>query len=414
MSASELTTGLPGLDQVLHGLMPGDSLVWQVESLADFTPFVIPYCQAALAQGRNLIYFRFADHDPLVPESLGATVHELPCGAEFEPFVTEMHRVIQGAGPGAVFVFDCLSTLVDFWHTDRMLGNFFMLAAPSVHDSQSLAYFPLIRHRHSFHASTPIVDTTQVLIDVYRHAGDLYLHPTKVEHRFSSTMNMLHKWDGDRFEPVMESSTIAEILTSRPWYGLESVRLRPGKWTRTFFQAEEIWEGIQQGELPAKAADRILPELLRMTVSRDPRVVRLVERYLTLTDVLEILKRMIGSGLIGGKSVGMLLARAILKRSDPRWNERLEDHDSFFIGANVFCSYLVENGCWWLWQKQRDPNCFLDNIEEAQRRILAGHFADYLVREFAEMLEYFGQSPIIVRSQQPAGGQLRQLLRGQI
>ena len=177
MSASELTTGLPGLDQVLHGLMPGDSLVWQVESLADFTPFVIPYCQAALAQGRNLIYFRFADHDPLVPESLGATVHELPCGAEFEPFVTEMHRVIQGAGPGAVFVFDCLSTLVDFWHTDRMLGNFFMLAAPSVHDSQSLAYFPLIRHRHSFHASTPIVDTTQVLIDVYRHAGDLYLHP---------------------------------------------------------------------------------------------------------------------------------------------------------------------------------------------------------------------------------------------
>ncbi len=100
MSASELTTGLPGLDQVLHGLMPGDSLVWQVESLADFTPFVIPYCQAALAQGRNLIYFRFADHDPLVPESLGATVHELPRDAEFEPFVTEMHRVIQASRAG--------------------------------------------------------------------------------------------------------------------------------------------------------------------------------------------------------------------------------------------------------------------------------------------------------------------------
>jgi hypothetical protein len=209
---------------------------------------------------------------------------------------------------------------------------------------------------------------------------------------------MLHRWDGDLFQPVMESSTIAEILTSRPWFGLESVRLRPGKWTRTFFQAEETWESIERGELPAKAAKGMFRELLRMMISRDDRLFPLVERYLTLSDVLEIWKRMIGSGLIGGKSVGMLLARAILKKSDRRWNERLEDHDSFFIGSNVFCSFLIENGCWWLRQKQRDPNCFLDDLEEAQRRVLAGNFPEYLVKEFAEMLEYFGQSPIIVRS----------------
>ena len=99
----------------------------------------------------------------------------------------------------------------------------------------------------------------------------------------------------------------------------------------------------------------MLPELLRMVISRDERVMPLVERYFTLSDVVEIWKRMIGSGLIGGKSVGMLLARAILRASDPRWNDLLEAHDSFFIGSNVFCSFLVENGCWWLRQKQRDP-----------------------------------------------------------
>jgi pyruvate, water dikinase len=59
---------------------------------------------------------------------------------------------------------------------------------------------------------------------------------------------------------------------------------------------------------------------------------------------------MIGTGLIGGKSVGMLLARAILCRSDPRWQSLLEAHDSFYIGSDVFYSYLVENGCWWLRQ----------------------------------------------------------------
>jgi pyruvate, water dikinase len=94
----------------------------------------------------------------------------------------------------------------------------------------------------------------------------------------------------------------------------------------------------------------------------------------------------------------MLLARAILRASDPRWADLLEAHDSFFIGSNVFCSFLVENGCWWLRQKQRDPKAFLDGIDEAQRRVLAGKFPQYLVEEFAEMLDYFGQSPIIVRS----------------
>jgi pyruvate, water dikinase len=394
----QLSTGLPGLDRVLRGVMPGDNFVWQVESLDDFRPFAAAFCESALAGRKKLIYFRFADHEPLVPESAGVEVHELYGNEEFEPFVTEVHRVVQEAGPDTFFLFDCLSSLVDVWLSDRMLGNFFMLTCPCVLECRSLAYFPLIRHRHSFHALGPITDTTQILIDVFRHQGEFYIHPTKVDDRFSSTMHMLHHWNGDRFLPVMESSTTAEVLTSRPWAGLESVRLRPGKWTRTFFRAEKTADRIQRGELPPEAADDAMPELLRMVISRDERVMPLVERYFKISDAVEIWKRMIGSGLIGGKAVGMLLARAILKASDPRWNELLEAHDSFYIGSNVFCSFLVENGCWWLRQKQRDPDRFLDDIDVAQQRILAGKFPPYLVDEFAEMLDYFGQSPIIVRS----------------
>ncbi len=90
--------------------------------------------------------------------------------------------------------------------------------------------------------------------------------------------------------------------------------------------------------------------------------------------------------------------RAILGRGDPSWSARIEAHDSFFIGSNVFCSFLVENGCWWLRQRQRNPASFLDDIEESRRRILSGEFPAYLIDEFSEMLDYFGQSPIIVRS----------------
>jgi len=393
-----LSTGLPGLDRVFKGLVAGDNLVWQVESLADFAPLAAPLAKAALDRGQKLVYFRFAQHEPLLPDDFGAAVCRLSTTEGFERFITQIHQTIQEAGRGAYFLFDCLSTLAEDWCSDRMLGNFFMLTCPYVYDRQSLAYFPLLRGAHSFHATAPIGETTQILVDVYRHKDRLYLHPTKVQQRYSATMYMLHRWEGEQFTPVTESSTIAEILTARPWAGLESVRLRLGKWNRTFLQAEETWESIRRGDRPADEAGPLLSELLRMAVSRDPRVARLAERYLTLSDVLEIWKRMIGTGLIGGKSVGMLLARAILRKSDPRWNDLLEAHDSFFIGSDVFYSFLVENGCWWLRQKQRDPTGFLDNVEEARRRILMGNFSTHLVAEFSEMLDYFGQSPIIVRS----------------
>ena len=50
-------TGLPGLDRLLRGLIPGDNLVWQFESIEDLAPFVPPYCQRGLDQGREVIYF---------------------------------------------------------------------------------------------------------------------------------------------------------------------------------------------------------------------------------------------------------------------------------------------------------------------------------------------------------------------
>ena len=179
---------------------------------------------------------------------------------------------------------------------------------------------------------------------------------------------------------------------------MDSARLRLGVWSRRFLQAEEAWAGLQRGQRTPEEVQQFLRMLLRTVISRDDRVLQLAEKYLTLGDVLAVGKRMIGTGLIGGKAVGMLLARAILNRANPRWNDLLEAHDSFFIGSDVFYTYLVENGCWWLRQKQRDPATFLDGVEEARRRILTGRFPEYIRRELAEMLDYFGQSPIIVRS----------------
>ena len=393
-----MTTGVRGLDGLLKGVLPGDNIVWQVDAIEDYLAFATPYCQAAKSSGRRLIYFRFAKHEPLLPDDFGAEIHHLRPEDGFESFIADIHRVIEEAGRGTFYVFDCLSDLAVDWYSDQMLGNFFMLTCPYLYDLETVTYFGLLRNRHSSRATGAISETTQLLLDVYRHDGTLYVRPLKVQHRYSPTMDMLHVWKEEEFKPVTSSAVVSEVLTSGRWGGALDSEIGTGSWRRAFIHAEELLESIRRGEAQPEAAAPLLDRLLRMLISREEGMLELVERYLTLEDIVRIRKRMIGTGLIGGKSLGMLLARAILSRQSERPAEIFEAHDSFFIGSDVFYTYLVRNGVWWVRQNQRNPETFLDGADQARQNILTGRLPDYIVKQIENMLDYFGQSPIIVRS----------------
>ena len=64
--------------------------------------------------------------------------------------------------------------------------------------------------------------------------------------------------------------------------------------------------------------------------------------------------------LTDDKSVGLVLAQAVLRKASPDWGALLETPDSFFIGADVFYTFLVQNGLWWVKQRQKDPDHYLD------------------------------------------------------
>ena len=316
---AQLGTGLDGLDRLLRGLIPGDNLVWQVDAAHEYAPFVTPYARLARRRGYRLIYFRFARHQALLSAQDGAEVHELRPEAGFEQFVTDVHAVIQSVGRGGYYVFDCLSDLAADWYSDQMLGNFFMLTCPYLYDMEAIAYFALLRGHHSVHATGAISETTQVFLDVYRHKQEVYLHPLKVQQRYSPTMYTLHVQRGQEFLPVTQSAVISEIMNSTVTVPLGSGNTL-GIWHRAFLRAQEALEGARAGGASGEPAGEHFRKLLRMAISRDPRVLELLEEYLDLEQVIAIGRRMIGTGLIGGKSVGMLLARAILERSDAAWS----------------------------------------------------------------------------------------------
>ncbi|MBN2325652.1 MAG: PEP/pyruvate-binding domain-containing protein [Candidatus Omnitrophica bacterium] len=392
------STGLPGLDHVLQNLTPGDNVVWRVDRIEDYQAFVEPFYKNAQRKGRRLTYFRFAAHPSLVPDDIGANIHFIHPENGFESFITRVHDVIQENGPGGRYIFDSLSELARDCYSDRMVGNFFMLTCPYLFNLGAIAYFAVLRNYHSTHAAGPIGETTQLLLDVYRYKGKLYVHPMKVGMRFSPTIFMLHAWEGERFIPITNSADVSEILTSVPRSGLESALYQIGVWNRSFVEADEVLQAVKRGEGSQRKLDEMFHRLLRMAVTRDKRFMQLAERFLTLEDLMQIRERMIGTGFIGGKTVGMLLARKIIQQQNPELFEVLESHDSYYIGSEVFYTYLVLNDCWWVRQRQKDPERFLDDIDEARRRIMNGQFPDYMIERFKAMLEYYGQSPIIVRS----------------
>jgi hypothetical protein len=279
-----------------------------------------------------------------------------------------------------------------------MLGNFFMVTCPYLYDLDTVTYFALLRDDHSFDAVSAIRGTTQLLIDVFRRGDRLYVHPLKVDRRSSPTMYLPHVRDGDAFRPLTESAVLSEVLADFTRRRVDAVSRTLDIWDRKLLQAREVLDGVRLGVRSGGEAEEIFGRLLRMMVTRDARLVALASRWFDLDDLLALRKRMIGTGLIGGKSVGMLLARAILCKADPRWRDRLEMHDSFYIGSDVFYTFLVRNGCWRARRGQRNAESFMDGAEEARERILAGSFPGFIREQFVAMLEYFGQSPIIVRS----------------
>ncbi len=393
-----MSTGLKELDEVFQGVHPGDNIVFQVDSISDYIPFVHPFCVEAVREERELIYFRFADHNWLIPKDVKAHIYELNPNEGFENFISAIFDVIEKYGKGACYVFDCLSDLVADWYSDRMLGNFFMLTCPYLYDFETATYFALIRDHHMSIAIKAIHNTAQVIVDVYHKKNTIYLHPLKVYKRYSPTMYMLHEWKDHTFLPVSSSAVIAEIMTSLPQPWLDFTMQPLDIWTRTFAKASQVYQKSKNSADCREQEDTLCTQLLRMAITREPELLKLAKVYLDLGDLVTIGKRMVGTGLIGGKSVGMLLARAILKKENPAWAELLEPHDSFFIGSDVFYSYLIQNGCWWLRRKLKKEKSFRDHSEQVRERLLHGSFPEEITAQFREMLDYFGQSPLIVRS----------------
>ena len=390
-----IRSGVPDLDRLLDSIRLGDNVVWQVSDIDEFRRFAEPFARQAVQDGRNIVYIRFAQHPPVLSDLTGIDVREFDPDEGFETFTVKLHDEITRRGRDAFYVFDCLSELQSAWYTDLMMGNFFRVTCPYLFELDTVAYFPLIRGRHSFDAVARIRDTTQLLLDVCSAGKAMYIHPLKVWNRYSDRMFLPHSMD----RTTGEFATVRDgVAMSRYYQALQQAELQHqdqnfDSYDR-FFSAARLECAGGRGFSPETEE-----QLIGSMMTHDDHLSELVRRYFQPEDYFALRDRMIGSGAVGGKACGMLLARKIASRELPQdMVEHSEPHDSWYIGSDVYYTYIVSNNCWRLRIRQRTEAEYFTAAEELKEHLLTGTFPAKIREQFLTMLEYYGQSPIIVRS----------------
>jgi hypothetical protein len=386
-------SGLQGLDEALDYMRYGDIVVWQVSEIDDYRFFVNPFVERSLVDRKNVVYFRFGKHDALVAPSFGVKIYEIDIGSGFETVVMSISDIIEEEGNETCYLFDSMTDLQVEWVADFMMGNFFVVTAPEIMRTNSIAYFTYTRNHHSFESVARIREATSILIDVFSGGDHRYLQPLKVADRYLPTIFLPHKVrrdDTGGLRPLTNGIELARYYALVAQNGNVDSSQNLDNWERFFMQKKaDLQDGASPGDLR---------ELCRLVFGADERILDIAVENVELADLLDIKARMIGVGSIGGKATGMILSRMIVDKRLPELSGILEPHDSFYICSNLYYTFLVKNKCWGLKIKQRRKSGYFPIAEIIKEKILEGTFSDNIREQFRRMLEYFGQSPIIVRS----------------
>jgi hypothetical protein len=205
---------------------------------------------------------------------------------------------------------------------------------------------------------------------------------------------------------VVLDQIISEVLGQQPSPST-SVEL-------TFNPEIAPWELLfRQGEiyeqLPAPEREKVqhhLEEikvvLIKRMISDQLPYIGVAKKVFCIADLRYIYDRRIGSGKIGGKAAGLLLAWKILQR-DPEGDEDVRSHvdipASYFMATEVIYEFrLLNNLDHFMNQKYRS----LAEIREEYPRIVEGHlagkFPQAVLEAMRKILAEMGKNPIIVRS----------------
>jgi Nif-specific regulatory protein len=236
LSEPVLTTGLTEIDRLVGGVLPGDNIVWEVDSGAPVDQFIAAYLGASEAQGATITYVSFnrspqtisrawgressqgafqlidcfssgkGNNDRVFldfyesgpqPEGLlrirGAGSSVVHVGNPGDP--TELERALAntgaaGRGINARYVFDSLTGMLDLWGDEDVVLRFFGHICPRLFDLSTIAYWFLETEAHSQRFLAKVRHITQVVLEIGISRGIRTLTLRKAANRRSTAIGV--------------------------------------------------------------------------------------------------------------------------------------------------------------------------------------------------------------------------------
>jgi hypothetical protein len=138
--------------------------------------------------------------------------------------------------------------------------------------------------------------------------------------------------------------------------------------------------------------------LLKSLVSDQLAFIRIAKNWFTSSDFRNILDHRIGTGKIGGKSAGLLLANKILQNTAPGIYDRITIPRSYYMGADVFYDFLGLNNVENLNQKYKSDEQIRSEYDQIKETFTHARLPENIADQLREILKDLGNIPLIVRS----------------
>jgi hypothetical protein len=140
--------------------------------------------------------------------------------------------------------------------------------------------------------------------------------------------------------------------------------------------------------------------LIRTLISDQLAYVNIAKEWFTISDLKDIRNHKIGSGKIGGKAAGMLLAaRILVEAGDDEIRSCLRLPESYFIGADITYSFMgMNNLMHWGDQKYKSEEKIRAEYPQLQDEFLNSELPPDILDNLKELLDQIDQKPLIVRS----------------
>ncbi len=138
--------------------------------------------------------------------------------------------------------------------------------------------------------------------------------------------------------------------------------------------------------------------LLKSMISDQLAFIRIAKQWFTTADFTYVMQHRIGTGKIGGKAAGMLLAYKILQNTAADIIEQIVLPRSYFVGANVFYDFMAINNVEFVAQKYKSAEQIRAEYPGIQEKYTRARFPEEIADQLRHILNEVGKTPLIVRS----------------